>query len=163
VVLVLRNYCIIFDSIMTAICPTKVDELFSLPRTLKHYPIPLYSCTISAGFPSPAEEFLEGKLDLNQHLIPHPLATYFVRVSGESMLGAGIHPGDLLIVDRSIEARDGKIIIAVVNGELLVKRLKIEGKQPYLVAENPDYPEIKITEAMNFQAWGVVTNVIHPL
>lgn len=92
---------------MTAICPTKVDEVFGLSRTLKHYTIPLYSCAISAGFPSPADEFLEGKLDLNQHLIHHPLATYFVRVSGESMLGAGIHPGDLLIVDRSLEARDG--------------------------------------------------------
>lgn len=148
---------------MTAICSTKVDEILGVSRTLKHYSIPLYSCSIAAGFPSPADEYLEGKLDLNQYLIPHPLATYFVRVSGESMLGAGIHPGDLLIVDRSIEARDGKIIIAVVNGELLVKRLKIEGKQPYLVAENPDYPEIKITEAMNFQAWGVVTNVIHPV
>ncbi len=67
------------------------------------------------------------------------------------MLGAGIHPGDLLIVDRSLEARDGKIIIAVVNGELLVKRLRLEGTQPYLVAENPDYPELKITEAMEFQ------------
>lgn len=148
---------------MTAICPTKVDELFSLPRTLKHYAIPLYSCAISAGFPSPADEFLEGKLDLNQHLIHHPLATYFVRVSGESMLGAGIHPGDLLIVDRSLEGRDGKIVIAVVNGELLVKRLKLEGTQPYLVAEHPDYPELKITEAMEFQIWGVVTNVIHPV
>ena len=77
------------------------------------------------------------------------------------MLGAGIHPGDLLIVDRSLEARDGKIIIAVVNGELLVKRLRLEGTQPYLVAENPDYPQLKITEAMEFQIWGVVTSVIH--
>ncbi len=77
------------------------------------------------------------------------------------MLGAGIHPGDLLIVDRSMVARDGKIVIAVVNGELLVKRLKIEGTQPYLVAEHPDYPELKITEAMDFQIWGVVTSVIH--
>ena len=146
---------------MNVICPTKVDEVFDLPRTLKHYAIPLYSCSISAGFPSPADEFLEGKLDLNQHLIHHPLATYFVRVSGESMLGAGIHPGDLLIVDRSIEPRDGKIVIAVVNDELLVKRLRLEGTQPYLVAEHPDYPELKITEAMEFQIWGVVTNVIH--
>lgn len=146
---------------MTVICPTKVDEVFGLPRTLKHYAIPLYGCSIVAGFPSPADEYLEGKLDLNQHLIHHPLATYFVRVSGESMLGAGIHPGDLLIVDRSIEARDGKIVIAVVNGELLVKRLTIEGTQPYLVAEHPDYPELKITEAMDFQIWGVVTSVIH--
>ena len=148
---------------MSTICPTKVDEVFSLSRNLKHYSIPLYGCSIAAGFPSPADEYLEGKLDLNQHLVHHPLATYFVRVSGDSMLGAGIHPGDLLIVDRSEEARNGKIVIAVVNGELLVKRLKFEGTQAYLVAENPDYPELKITEAMEFQIWGVVTNVIHPV
>ena len=146
---------------MSVICPTRVDEIFSLSGTLKHYSIPLYSCSVAAGFPSPADEFLEGKLDLNQHLITNPLATYFVRVSGESMLGAGIHPGDLLVVDRSIEARDGKIVIAVVNGELLVKRLRLEGTQIYLVAEHPDYPELAITEAMEFQIWGVVTNVIH--
>lgn len=148
---------------MSTICSTKVDEVFSLSRNLKPYSIPLYGCSIAAGFPSPADEYLEGKLDLNQHLIHHPLATYFVRVSGDSMLGAGIHPGDILIVDRSVEARDGKIVIAVVNGELLVKRLRIEGTQPYLVAENPNYPELKITEAMEFQIWGVVTNVIHPV
>lgn len=146
---------------MSVICPAKVDEVFRLSETLKHYPIPLYSCLIAAGFPSPADEFLEGKLDLNQHLVANPLATYFVRVSGESMLGAGIHPGDLLVVDRSLEARDGKIVIAVVNGELLVKRLRLEGTQPYLVAEHPDYPELAITEAMELQIWGVVTNVIH--
>ncbi|WP_216595716.1 LexA family transcriptional regulator [Myxosarcina sp. GI1] len=147
---------------MSIICPTKVDEVYRA-RTSKHYSIPLYSCNVAAGFPSPADEFLEGKLDLNQHLIPHPLATYFVRVSGESMLGAGIHPGDLLIVDRSIEPKENKVVIAVVNGELLVKRLKYCGKQPYLIAEHPDYPELAITEAMEFQIWGVVTNVIHAL
>ena len=128
-----------------------------------NYSIPLYFCPVSAGFPSPAEEYLEGQLDLNQHLIPHPLATFFVRVSGDSMMGAGIHEGDLLIVDRSLEARDGKVVIAVVNGELLVKRLKYDGNQPSLVAEHPDYPELKITEVMDFQIWGVVTNVIHSL
>ena len=103
------------------------------------------------------------KESLNQHLVPHPLATFFVRVSGDSMIGAGIHEGDLLIVGRSLEARDGRVVIAVVNGELLVKRLKFRGKQPYLVAEHPDYPTLYITEAMDFQIWGVVTNVIHPL
>ena len=146
--------------IMNFNCPATVQEVYRA-RTKTHYDIPLYICAISAGFPSPADEFLEGKLDLNQYLILHPLATYFVRVSGESMLGAGIHPGDLLVVDRSIEARDGKIVIAVVNGELLVKRLRLKGTQVYLVAEHPDYPEFQITEAMEFQIWGVVTNVIH--
>ena len=141
---------------------TVVDNIYR-PQIKTNYFIPLYTCSVSAGFPSPAEEYLEGKLDLNQHLIPHPLATFFVRVSGDSMIGAGIHEGDLLIVDRSLEARDGKVVIAVVNGELLVKRLKYYDNQPSLVAEHPDYPELKITEVMDFQIWGVVTNVIHPL
>ena len=79
------------------------------------------------------------------------------------MIGAGIHEGDLLIVDRSLEPRDGKVVIAVVNGELLVKRLKFRGKQPYLVAEHPDYPPLAVTETMDFSIWGVVTNVIRAL
>lgn len=140
--------------------PVRVDELYQVKMQVKRS-LDLYGSAVSAGFPSPAEDYIEGKLDLNQHLIPHPLATFFVRVSGDSMLGAGIHSGDLLIVDRSLEARDGTIIIAVVNGELLVKRLNYRHRQPYLVAENPEYPELKITEAMEFQIWGVVTSVIH--
>lgn len=147
---------------MSAFRPTTVDEVHSA-KVKTHYPIPLYTCPVSAGFPSPADEYLEGKLDLNQHLVPRPLATFFVRVSGNSMTDAGIHEGDLLIVDRSLEPRDGKVVIAVINGELLVKRLKYQGKQPYLYAEHPDYPPVAITEAMAFQVWGVVTNVIHPL
>ena len=140
----------------------QVDEIYRYTNQTS-YQIPLYSCPVSAGFPSPAEEYLEGKLDLNQHLISHPLATFFVRVSGNSMIGAGIHEGDLLIVDRALEAKDDKVVIAVVNGELLVKRLRFKGNQPYLVAENPDYSALAITEAMEFQIWGVVTNVIHAL
>ena len=124
---------------------------------------PLFACPVSAGFPSPAEDYLEGQLDLNQHLIKHPSATFFVRVTGDSMIGAGIHSGDILIVDRSLEAVSGKVVIAIVNGELLVKRLKIETEVIYLVAENNDYPVLMITEAMNFEVWGVVTNVIHAL
>ncbi|MFM7545392.1 MAG: LexA family protein, partial [Synechococcales cyanobacterium] len=80
-----------------------------------------------------------------------------------SMIGAGIHTGDILIVDRALEARDGKVIIAVVNGELLVKRLRIEKKKVYLASENSDYPPLVITDLMDFEMWGVVTTVIHPL
>jgi DNA polymerase V len=79
------------------------------------------------------------------------------------MIGAGIHAGDILIVDRSLEARDGKVVIAVVNGELLVKRLRMEKRKIYLAPENPDYPPLVITDLMDFEVWGVVTNVIHPL
>jgi DNA polymerase V len=139
-----------------------IDEIFR-PLSQTYNALPLYTCPVSAGFPSPAEDYLEGQLDLNQYLIKHPVATFFVRATGDSMIRAGIHTGDLLIVDRSLEARDGRVIIAVVNGELLVKRLRRSGECVYLVADNPDYPAMLITEAMDFQVWGVVTNVVHPL
>jgi len=89
----------------------------------------LYSSRIQAGFPSPTEDFEEGKLDLNNYLIKNPPATFFVRVSGDSMIGAGIHPGDLLVIDRSLDPSNGKIIITVINGELTVKRLKLEKRE----------------------------------
>ena len=93
-------------------------------RSINHKAIalPLFTCPVSAGFPSPSDDYIEGKLDLNRHLIPNPIATFFVRVTGDSMVGAGIYSGDLLIVDRSLETRDGQVAIAVVDGELLVKR-----------------------------------------
>lgn len=147
---------------MSAIYPAVVEEIYHA-RVKTHFDIPLYTCPVSAGFPSPADEYLEGKLDLNKHLIPHPLATFFVRVSGNSMTGAGIYEGDLLIVDRSLEPRDGNVVIAVVNGELLVKRLKMRNGQPHLVAEHPDYAPLAITEAMDFSIWGVVKHSIRSL
>ena len=139
-----------------------IDTLYH-PLARTYYRFPLYTCPVSAGFPSPAEDYLEGKLDLNEFLVKHPAATFFVRVSGDSMIRAGIHPGDLLIVDRALEATDGRVIIAVVNGELLVKRLHIKGKYFSLIADNPNYPPLQITAETEFQTWGVVTNVIHPL
>ncbi|NMQ18897.1 translesion error-prone DNA polymerase V autoproteolytic subunit [Candidatus Competibacter phosphatis] len=123
----------------------------------------LYAARVPAGFPSPADDDVEGRLDLNQHLIRHPAATFFVRVSGESMLGAGIHPGDLLVVDRALEPAHGKVVIAVVNGELTVKRLCIRDGQVRLLAENERYAPIVLSGDMDLQIWGVVTNVIHPL
>jgi DNA polymerase V len=132
-------------------------------ETIASHSFPLFTCPVSAGFPSPAEDYIEGELDLNRHLIKNPVATFFVRVTGDSMIGAGIHSGDLLIVDRSLEPRDGRVVIAVVDGELLVKRLRVRGKKVSLIAENPDYPAIVIDEPATFEVWGVVTNVIHPL
>lgn len=147
---------------MLAIYPAVINEIYRV-KVKTSFDIPLYTCAVSAGFPSPAEEYLEGKLDLNKHLIPHPLATFFVRVAGNSMTGAGIYEGDLLIVDRSVEPRDGHVVIAVVNGELLVKRLKIKNQQPYLIAEHPEYAPLAITEAMDFTIWGVVKHSIRSL
>lgn len=125
------------------------------------YRLPLYQCAVAAGFPSPAESEMDGKLDLHDLLVKHPAATFFVRVAGCSMIKAGIHHNDILVVDRSLEPLPGKIVIAAVNGELTVKRLAKDGAKVQLVAENDDYPPIDISEEMDLRIWGVVTNVIH--
>jgi len=124
-------------------------------------PLPYVTSYISAGFPSPADDHVDQTLDLHEYLVKHPAATFFVRVEGESMTGAGIFHGDLLVVDRSLTARDGSIVIAVVNGELTVKRLRKEKTMIRLVAENPAYTPIVITEETELVIWGVVTSVIH--
>ncbi len=133
----------------------------SLPDKLT--PLPLYSARVAAGFPSPADDYIEGKLDLNEHLVKHPAATFFVRVEGDSMIGAGIHSGDILVVDRSLKPCHGKIVIAVLDGELTVKRLEQRKGILRLLPENKSYPIVEITDAMDFMIWGVVTNVIHSL
>jgi DNA polymerase V len=123
--------------------------------------IPIFSSRVQAGFPSPADDHLEDRLDLNKHLIRHQEATFFVRAQGESMLNAGIHPGDILVVDKSLLAKSGKIVIAVVDGEFTVKRLhKYKGKIS-LKAENPEFKDIEIREGSELIIWGVVTSVIH--
>lgn len=131
------------------------------PDYTTRYEFPLYLERVSAGFPSPADDHLDRKLDLNELLIEHPSATFFVRVSGDSMLKACVHPNDVLVVDQSLEPRDGNVVIAVVNGELTVKRLCKQGKRLLLMAENDDYPAIEIHEEMDLLIWGVVTTVIH--
>lgn len=125
--------------------------------------LPLYGHAVPAGFPSPADDYAEGVLDLNTHLVREPTATFFVRARGDSMLGAGIHDGDLLVVDRSLEASDGKVVIVSINGELTVKRLRQSKWESWLVPENPDYPSITFQEQDDTHLWGVVTNVIHSL
>ncbi|MEO5343807.1 MAG: translesion error-prone DNA polymerase V autoproteolytic subunit [Gammaproteobacteria bacterium SHHR-1] len=127
------------------------------------YRLPLYASKVSAGFPSPADDYLEGALDLNEHLIAHPAATFFVRVSGDSMLGAGIHPDDILVVDRSLEASSGRIVVVALDGELTVKRLHINGQEVRLLPENPAYAPIVLREEGELHVWGVVTSVIHRL
>ena len=126
-------------------------------------PLPLFSGKVAAGFPSPADDYVEKTLDLNELLIQKPAATFFVRAQGESMLGAGIHPNDILVVDRSLEPVPGKIVICALNGELTVKRLERNNEQWQLKAENPAYPDIAIHEELELVVWGVVTNIIHPV
>jgi len=125
--------------------------------------LPLFSNKVPAGFPSPAEGDIESYLDLNKHLIPKPATSFFVKVSGDSMILAGINDGDILVVDRSLEARNGSIVIAVLNGELTVKRLKLEAARCYLKPENDVFEPIEVTSEMDFSIWGVVTSVIHQL
>ncbi len=124
---------------------------------------PLFESRVQAGFPSPTDEFSEGTLDLNEYLILHKAATFFVRVTGDSMKDVGIFPGDLLIVDRSLTPSYGKVVIAVLNGEMTVKRLEKIEDRILLCSENDKYPDIKVTEDEDFSIWGVVTNVIHQL
>lgn len=139
-----------------------VEDLLRLVQN-RFYRLPLYDCTVAAGFPSPADGQIDRELDLNELLIKHPAATFFLKVSGLSMVNAGIHPGDILVVDRSLKPSDGRIVIAAVNGELTVKRLCLRGKEVALVAENEDYSPIVITEGTDLHIWGVVTSVIHPV
>jgi DNA polymerase V len=122
---------------------------------------PLFTCGVSAGFPSPADDHVDRKLDLNELLIQHPVATFFVRAAGDSMKEAGINHGDILVVDRSLEAASGKIVIAIIDGELTVKRFVQTSTSCQLVAANPQYSPVEITEETDFRVWGVVTSVIH--
>lgn len=115
---------------------------------------------ISAGFPSPAEDFKEERLSLDREFIKNKEATFFARVSGQSMIGAGLDDKDLLIIDRSLEPANNKIAVCFLDGEFTVKRLKVDKKEVWLQPENPNYPIIKITEDNDFIIWGIVTNVI---
>ncbi len=128
-----------------------------VPTTLL---LPLYGSRIAAGFPSPADDHQEDSLDLNEYLVKHPAATFFVRVEGDSMTGAGIHHGDLLVVDRAIEPKAGHIVVAVVDGELTVKRLEAREGRLWLMPENPAYPPLEIREGMEFLIWGVVAHAV---
>ena len=124
---------------------------------------PLVAWHISCGFPSPADDYRESELDINELVIAHPDATFYVRVSGDSMEGAGIFEGDVLVVDRALDARNNTIIVALVNGEFTVKRLTMSGDTIFLMPENPHYEPLPITEEMEFRVWGIATYVIHRL
>lgn len=125
------------------------------------YSIPLYASKVQAGFPSPADDYVECSLDLNKELIRHPSATFILIAAGDSMIDAGIHPGDKLIVDRSVEAVDGKIVIAALAGELTVKRLSRRGNRVQLLPANPKFKPIDISEESELVIWGVVMHIIH--
>jgi len=123
--------------------------------------VPFYKESVPAGFPSPAEDFMDLDLNLQEYLVQHPSATFCVRAVGDSMIKAGIHSGDVMVVDRALEPKNNKIVLAVLDGEFTVKRIKKNKEQLFLVPENDQYQPIIITEEMDFKVWGVVTHVIH--
>lgn len=123
--------------------------------------LPLAGEAVPAGFPSPAEEYLERPLDLNEYVAPRPEATFFVRVSGDSMTGAGIFHDDILVVDRSQRPAPGNVVIAFVDGEFTVKRLVRSEEGLALAPENPDFSLIPLTDETDFEIWGVVRHVVH--
>ena len=127
----------------------------------KSLKIPLLSDSISAGFPSPADDYKEENIDLNEHLISNPFSTFFLRVKGESMINSGIKDKDLVIVDKSLTAKPGNIVIAMIDGEFAIKRLSIKNNELYLKAENHNYPDISFRNHIDIQIWGVVIYSIH--
>ena len=127
----------------------------------KKFRIPLLNDSVSAGFPSPADDYTEENIDLNEHLISNPFSTFFLRVKGDSMINAGIKDKDLIIVDKSLTDKPGNIIIAMIDGEFTIKRLSIKNNELYLKAENHNYPDFRFKNHIDVQIWGVVIYSIH--
>ena len=141
---------------------TIVDTIYSIDASSR-CPLPLFVSPVEAGFPSPADDYLDQLLDLNEHLIKNPAATFLVRVRGDSMVDAGIKSGDMLIVDKSLDAADGDIVIATVDGAFTVKRYqKVEGRLR-LVAESTGHRDIEFDNVESAEIWGVVIHVISTL
>ena len=137
----------------------RVTEVYELDQSTK-LELPLFSSRVPAGFPSPGDDYIDQTLDLNE-LIKHPSDTYLVKVEGDSMINAGIYDGDILVVDRAIEAENNKVIVANLDGELTVKRLSIKDTRVLLMPDNPKYEPIEIRPLSDFRIMGVVTFVIH--
>ncbi|OWY23700.1 peptidase S24 [Sphingobacteriales bacterium UPWRP_1] len=135
-------------------------EFFGVEHTA-NVQIPLFGSCISAGFPSPADDYVELKIDLNHYLVKNPAATFYVRVKGNSMENAGIYEGDILVVDRALPPKDNDIAICVITGEFTVKRITKRKGRICLLAENTNYLPIEIAEDTDFQIWGIVSYIIH--
>ena len=134
---------------------------FFTPDFTTQLDLPLAGTAIAAGFPSPAEEYLDLALDLNKELIKHPAATFYARVKGDSMVDAGIQDGDLLVIDKALEPKEGTVAVCYLDGEFTVKRLSVQEEGVYLMPANAEFKPIRITEENNFLVWGLVAYVIH--
>jgi len=145
--------------------PSWSDSLIpiELREPINSLRVPLFGHTVQAGFPSPADDYIAEKLDLNQHLMPHQEASFMLRAKGDSMMGANIHNGDLLVVDRSITATHGCVVIAAIDGQFTVKRLEKKRGKIRLLPANPNFEPIELKDDQELQIFGVVTNVIHSL
>ena len=135
--------------------PRVIDAGLSLVKVL------LAPVAVAAGYPSPAQDYFEGRIDLNQHLIKDVTSTFIVRVTGQSMEQAGISDGDELIVNRALEPKDGSVVVAVLDGELTIKRLRITAHGVVLQADNPDFPDIRVPALSDLSIWGVATTCLH--
>ena len=133
---------------------------FYSSETDKVLELPLVEEGISAGFPSPAQDFMDSTIDLNKELIKNPLATFYGRVNGDSMKDLGIEDGDLLVIDKSLEPSDGKIAVCYIDGEFTLKKIKVEDNCCWLIPANEKYKPIKVGEENNFMVWGIVLHVI---
>ena len=136
---------------------------FFIPDIAEELKLPLVDAFISAGFPSPAEDYIEGKLDLNKLLIKNPSSTFFARVRGTSMIEIGIHDGDILIIDKSLEAKHNSVLICFIDGEFTVKKVQKINGDLYLIPQNKDFAPIMVSKESDFRLWGVVTYCIHKL
>ena len=137
----------------------RVTEIYSLDQSTE-LKLPLFSSRVPAGFPSPGDDYIDQTLDLNE-LVKHPSDTFLVKVEGDSMINAGIYDGDILVVDRAVEADNNKVVVANLDGELTVKRLSIKGTSVLLMPDNPKYDPIEIRPLSDFRIMGVVSFVIH--
>lgn len=138
----------------------KPVQLADNPTSFK---VPMFGHTIRAGFPSPADDYVADTLDLNDHLMPRKEASFLLKAKGDSMIGVGIHDGDILVVDRSITASNGYVVIATVDGQFTVKTLEKKRGKIRLLPANPDFEPIEFKDDQELQIWGVVTNVVHSL
>ena len=134
---------------------------FYTPDFTTQLELPLAAGAISAGFPSPAEEYIELAIDLNKELIKHPAATFYARVKGSSMIDAGIADGDLLIIDKALEPKDGDIAVCFIDGEFTLKRLALKEDGLYLMPANAEFKPIRITEENDFLVWGMLAYIVH--
>lgn len=138
-------------------------EYLGEPDRIRTLALPLFDGSVPAGFPSPAEDYAEGRLDLNDYLVEHEAATFYVRVKGHSMSGASILDGDIIAVDRALEPRHGDIVLAVIDGELTVKELHRDAETIRLLPRNPDFAPIELKPGQELTIWGVVKGVVRKL